>query len=140
MLELGALLDWWSDVRVSNAFEPSIRPPTRGVIFQDECLYTNHVHWSLAAYLLILKSKFALDPSKKVVLSPCKSCKAQPMSELPLVHTLPHWYYPPVVQDVMADLETTAWGYVKRLDNFQPTRTLKHKLDKSESKVKDKSK
>ena len=140
LLELGALLDWWSDVRVGDAFEPSIRPPTRGVIFQDESLYINHARWSLAAYLLIPKPKFALDLSKKVVLSPRKSCKAQPMSELPLVHSLPHWYYPPVMQDVVTDLETTAQGYAERLDNFQPTKTLKRKLDKSERKVKDESK
>lgn len=140
LLELDALLDWWNDVHVGDAFEPSIRMPTCGVIFQDESLYTTHAHWSLAAYLLIPKSKFALDHSKKVALSPCKLCKAQPMSELPLVHSLPHWYYPPVMQDVVADLETTARGYAERLDNFQPTGMLKRKLDKSESKAKDESK
>ena len=59
------------------------------------------------------------------------------MSELPLVHSLPHWYYPPVMQDVMTDLEAAARGYVEHLDNFQPTKMLKHKLDKSENRALD---
>ncbi|KAH9171259.1 hypothetical protein EDB89DRAFT_1972868 [Lactarius sanguifluus] len=59
------------------------------------------------------------------------------MSPLPLVHSLHHWYYPPLVQHIVADLETVARGYGERLDDFRPSKMLKRKLEKSENKAND---
>jgi len=124
LLKLSAFLDWWKDVRAGNSFQSPIRAPTRGAIFRDEQLYADHTRWSVASYLLIPKSTFSLDPKKEVALSPRELCSAQPMSSQPLVHSLAHWYYPPLVKDFLADLETAARGYHDRLDTFEPTKEL----------------
>ncbi|KAH9035246.1 hypothetical protein EDB85DRAFT_2143898 [Lactarius pseudohatsudake] len=139
LLELSAFLEWWKDVRAGDAFQSSPRAPTRGAIFvfEDEHLYADHVRWSVAAYILVPKSTFALDLAKEVVLAPRKLCSAQPMSLQPLFHSLHHWYYPPLVDDVMADLETAARGYLERLDTFRPTKGFKRSLDKKENKKND---
>jgi hypothetical protein len=140
LLELSAFLDWWKDVSAQSHFRPSIRSPTRGTIFKDECLYANHAHYSVGAFLLIHKSAFTLNPAKKVRLSPCNLCKEQPMSPNPIVHTLQLWYYPPQVQDIGMDLETAARGYSGHLDTFNPAKGFKCKLDKVENKTTNKSK
>ncbi|KAI9435856.1 hypothetical protein H4582DRAFT_2079482 [Lactarius indigo] len=113
LLELCAFLDWWNDVHAGDS------------------------HRSPMSYLLIPTTMFALDPAKKVQLSPRKLCKTQPMSLLPLVHSLHHWYYPPFVEDFVVDLETVARGYGERLDDFKPSKMLKRKLDKSKNKAND---
>ncbi|KAI9429185.1 hypothetical protein H4582DRAFT_2089861 [Lactarius indigo] len=119
LLELCAFLDWWKDVCEGNSFRSPIRAPTRGAIFRDEQLYADHVRWSVASYLLIPRPTFALDPAREVALSPRNSCSVQPMSLDPL------------------DLETTARGYLDRLDTFRPTKELKRKFEKTENKKKD---
>ena len=40
------------------------------------------------------------------------------MSYLPLVHSLYQWYYPPLMQDVVIDLETAPQGYTEHLDDL----------------------
>ena len=55
----------------------------------------------------------------------------------PVLHSLHHWYYPPLVHDVTTELETTARGYMKRLDTFNPTKGFRHKLRKRENKMSD---
>ena len=138
LLELSAFLDWWKDVRAGDSFQAPFRAPTRGAIFRDEQLYADHAHWSVASYLLIPKPTFALDLAKEVALSPRNLCSAQPMSLSPLVHSLHHWYYPPLVRDFVADLETAARGYYNdRLDVFKPTTGLKRSIDKIENKKND---
>jgi hypothetical protein len=134
LLELSAFLDWWKDVSASNSFQSPICGPTCSTIFRDEQLYADHMCWSVASYLLIPKPTFVLDPAKKVALSPCKLCSPQPMSLQPLVHSLHHWYYLPLVADPVADLETAAHGYHDCLDTFRPTKELKCKMDKMENK------
>ena len=134
LLELSAFLDWWEDVRTGTSFQPPIRVPTRGAIFEDEQLYANHVRWSVASYLLLPKPNFVLDRSKEVRLSPRDLCSAQPISLQPLVHSLHHWYYPPLVDNVVADLEISARGYLERSDLFRPTREFKRTLYKVEIK------
>jgi hypothetical protein len=111
--------------------------PTRGAIFRDEQLYADHMRWSVASYLLIPKSTFTLDPTKEVALSPRDLCSAQPMSLQPLAHSLAHWYYPPLVKDFLADLETASRGYHDRLDTFEPTKELKRTIEKVENKKND---
>ncbi|KAH9015824.1 hypothetical protein EDB85DRAFT_2156364 [Lactarius pseudohatsudake] len=59
------------------------------------------------------------------------------MSSEPLIHSLHHWYYPPLVNDVVADLKTTARGYLDRLDTFQLTTECKRTFEKAENKKKD---
>ncbi|KAF8264007.1 hypothetical protein EI94DRAFT_1806339 [Lactarius quietus] len=59
------------------------------------------------------------------------------MSLQPPLHSLEHWYYPPLVQDIVMGLETTAQGYVRRLDIFKPMKMFKHKLEIVENKKKD---
>ncbi|KAH9013792.1 hypothetical protein EDB83DRAFT_2321613 [Lactarius deliciosus] len=113
LLELCAFLGWWKN------------------------LYADHARWSVPSYLLIPSPTLALDLARKVTLSPHKSCNVQPMSSGPLVHSLHHWYYPPLVNDVVADLETTARGYLDRLDTFRPTKELKRTFEKTENKKKD---
>ena len=139
LLELSAFLDWWKDVSAGSNFQPYIRPPTRGAIFEDERLYAEHAHYSVGAFLLVHKTTFTLDLAKKVGLSPRNLCKERPMSLNPIVHSLQLWYYPPQVEDVM-DLETAARGYAGRLDTFKPTKAFKRKLDKVENKMNDQSK
>lgn len=140
LLELCAFLDWWKDVCTGSSFRPPVRPPTRGAIFREVQLYADHARWSVASYLLIHKSTFALDSAKEVALSHRNLCSAQPMLLRPLVHSLHHWYYPPLVNNVVVDLETAARGYLERLDNFRPTKKLKRTLDKSENKKNDEGK
>ena len=140
LLELSAFLDWWKDVCAGDSFQSPIRTPTRGAVFRDERLYADHARWSVASYLLIPKPAFALDPAKKVPLSPHESCSTRPMTLQPLVHSLHHWYYPPLVDDVAANLETAARGYHERLDTFRPTKELKRTLDKMENKKNDEGK
>ncbi len=94
----------------------------------------------MASFLLIPKPTFVLDPAKEVPLSPRKLCSAQPMSFQPLVHSLHHWYYPPLVDDVVVDLETTAHGYLERLDTFRLTNELKCTLEKTENRKNDQGK
>jgi hypothetical protein len=138
-LELSGFLDWWKDVRarVSDSLQPHVPAPTRGAIFEDVQLYAGYVHWSAGAFLLIHKSTFVLDPALKVTLSPRDLCKVPPMSRQPLLHSLPHWYYPPLVHNVVTELETAARGYAERLDAFNPTRGLKRKLEKVQNKMSD---
>jgi hypothetical protein len=62
------------------------------------------------------------------------------MSPGPLLHSLPHWYYPPHVEDPIADFETAAWGYGRRLDDFIPTKGHKRRLDKVENRHRDEGK
>ncbi|KAH9163208.1 hypothetical protein EDB89DRAFT_2079056 [Lactarius sanguifluus] len=137
LLELHAFLDWWKDIRAGDDFWSPIRAPTRGAIFEDAQLYETYVRRSLRAFLLVHKSMFVLDLAKEVKLSPRKSCTAQPMSLQPLTHSLPHWYYPPLVRDVLTELETAARGYVERLDTFNPTKEFKRKLDKTKNRTND---
>jgi len=94
----------------------------------------------VASFLLIPKPTFALDPAKEVPLSSHKSCSAQPMSFQPLVHSLHHWYYPPLMDDIMVDLETTACSYLERLDTFRLTNELKRMLEKMENRKNDQGK
>jgi hypothetical protein len=133
-LELLAFLDWWTDICADNKFQSPVHAPTQGVIFEDAQLYENYVCWSVGAFLLIHNSMFVLDPSKEVALSPCTLCKVQPMSLHPPLHSLDHWYYLPLIQDFVMELETTAWGYAGQLDLFNPEKSFKHKLDKMENK------
>ncbi len=140
LLELCAFLDWWKDISVGNSFQPPIHAPTCGAIFSDEQLYADHARWSVALYLLIRKPTFALDPTKEVPLSPRESCSARPMSLRPLLHSLHHWYYPPLVDNVVGDLETAAHGYLECLDTFGPTKELKCTLEKTENKKNDEGK
>ncbi|KAH9007299.1 hypothetical protein EDB86DRAFT_2824350 [Lactarius hatsudake] len=49
----------------------------------------------------------------------------QPMSLQPLLHTLYHWYYPPLMCNVMTELETAAQGYAEHLDSFNPMKEVK---------------
>jgi hypothetical protein len=107
--------------------------PTRGAIFEEPLVYANHASWCLRAFLLIKKTTFVLDPAKEVALVSCDLCKTKPMSTQPIRHSLHHWYYPPLVHDVVTELETTARGYAERLDSFQPTNELKWKLEKKEN-------
>jgi len=72
----------------------------------------------MVSYLLIPKPAFALDPAKKVPLCPHESCSTRPMTLQPLIHSLHCWYYPLLVDDVMANLETSACSYLERLDTF----------------------
>ncbi|KAI9459700.1 hypothetical protein BJY52DRAFT_1186313 [Lactarius psammicola] len=137
LLELRAFLSWWKDARASDDSRSPVHVPTRGSIFFDKDLFTSHARWSVAAFLLVHKSMFVLDPVKKVVLSPRTLCKARPMSPQPLLHSLHLWYYPPLVQDIMMDLESSSWGYAERLDTFSPTKVFKRTLDKIENKRND---
>ena len=105
-------MDWWEDIRTGDEFWSLFHVPTWGAIFEDAQLYENYVRWSIGAFLVIHKSIFVLNPSKEVALSPRTLCKTQPMSFLPPLHTLAHWYYLPLVQDFVTELETTAQGYV----------------------------
>jgi hypothetical protein len=139
LLELQAFLDWWKDICAGDGFQSPVRAPTRGAIFEDVQVYENYVRWSVRAFLLVHKSNFVLDPTKKVALSPRTSCKAQPMSPpgQAVMHALHHWYYPPLVHDFKTELEITARGYMERLDIFNPTNGLKHRLRKRENKMSD---
>jgi hypothetical protein len=139
-LELHGFLDWWKDVRAGDDFRSPIRAPTRGAIFDNLQDYANYARRSVAAFLLINKSTFVLDPSKEVALSPRELCQAQPLSLQPLRHSLQLWYYPPLVHDVATEFETAARGYGERLDTFEPTKVLKRKLEKSENKMSDEGK
>lgn len=136
LLELSAYLDWWKDVSTGD-FQPSVRPPTRGAIFEDENLYSNQVCYSVRAFLLIHKSTFTLDPTKKVELSLRNQCKLVPLSLKSTGHTLQHWYYPPQVKDIVVDMETTARGYavVKHLDTFNPIKEFKCRLEKVDNQM-----
>ncbi len=140
LLELCAFLDWWEDISVGDPFRSPIRVSTRGAIFSDKQLYTNHARWSVASYLLIRKPTFVLDPTKEVPLSPHESCSTQPMSLQPLLHSLHHWYYPPHVDNVVMDLESAAHSYFERLDTFVPTKELKRTLEKTENRKQDEGK
>ncbi len=80
---------------------------------------------------------FVLDPAKEVAMSPCKLCKTQPMSLQPLLHMLPHWYYPPLVHDVVTELETATQGYTECLDPFNLMKEVKCKLEKRENRISD---
>ncbi|KAI9449547.1 hypothetical protein BJY52DRAFT_1192467 [Lactarius psammicola] len=137
LLELSAFLDQWKDVCVGDSFQSPICMPTHGTIFRDEQLYADHARWSVASYLLIPKPAFALDPAMKVPLSPHELCSTQHMTLQPLIHSLHHWYYPPLMDEVVANLEPAACGHLERLDTFQPTKELKCTLDKMENKKND---
>ncbi|KAH8994630.1 hypothetical protein EDB83DRAFT_2534609 [Lactarius deliciosus] len=125
LLELHAFLDWWKDIFTGDYFRSPVRAPTRGAIFEDAHHYANYVKWSIRAFLLVHKSTFVLDPSREVALSPRELCSTRPMSLQPLLHSLHHWYYPPLVCDVVTELETAARGYAERLDSFNPTKEVK---------------
>ncbi|KAF8269203.1 hypothetical protein EI94DRAFT_1829080 [Lactarius quietus] len=107
LLELLAFLDWWKDICPGNSFHSPIHAPTWGAIFIDAQLYENHT-CTVRAFLLVTKSSFVLDSTKEVVLSPRTLCNAQPMSLQPPLHSLEHWYYPPLVQDIVMGLETAS--------------------------------
>ncbi|KAH9031989.1 hypothetical protein EDB84DRAFT_1562111 [Lactarius hengduanensis] len=124
LLELRAFLDWWKDIRAGDDFRSPIRAPTRGAIFEDAQLYETYVN-------------VVLDLAKEVKLLPRKSCTTQPMSLQPLTHSLPHWYYPPLVRDVITELETAARGYAERLDTFNSTKGFKRKQDKTKNRTND---
>ena len=130
-------MDWWEDIRAGDKFRSLFCVPTWGAIFEDAQSYENYAHWSVGAFLLVHKSIFVLNPSKEVALSPHTLCKTQPMSFLPPLHTLAHWYYPPLVQDFVTELETAARGYAGRLDLFNPTESYKRKRDKIENRKND---
>ncbi|KAH8976361.1 hypothetical protein EDB86DRAFT_3097181 [Lactarius hatsudake] len=125
LLELHAFLDWWKDISTGDYFRSPVRALTRGAIFEDAHHYANYVKWSIRAFLLVHKSTFVLDPSREVALSPRELCSTRPMSLQPLLHSLHHWYYPPLVCDVVTELETAARGYAERLDSFNPTKEVK---------------
>ncbi|KAN0127818.1 hypothetical protein V8E53_014374 [Lactarius tabidus] len=55
----------------------------------------------------------------------------------PLLHSLHHWYYPPLVHGFVTKLESTSRGYVDRLDTYNLTKVLKHKLEKRDNKMSD---
>ncbi|KAN0128947.1 hypothetical protein V8E53_013236, partial [Lactarius tabidus] len=120
-------------IRAGNDFRPPIRAPTRGAIFEDAQLYENYARWSVGAYLLVRRSVFVLDPVKEVPLSPRKLCQARPISVQPLLHSLDLWYYPPLVRDIVMDLESTARGYAERMDVLNPMKMFKRSLDKIEN-------
>lgn len=140
LLELQAFLNWWEDIRAGKNFRPPIRAPTRGAIFEDARLYENYARWSVGAYLLVRRSAFVLDPAKEVPLEPRKLCQTCPISFQPLLHSLELWYYPPLVRDVVMDLEAAARGYAERLDVLNPTKELKRKQEKTENKKNDEGK
>ncbi|KAH9024436.1 hypothetical protein EDB83DRAFT_2527143 [Lactarius deliciosus] len=125
LLELHTFLDWWKDIFTGDYFRSPVRAPTRGAIFEDAHHYANYIKWSIRAFLLVHKSTFVLDPSREVALSPRELCSTRPMSLQPLLHSLHHWYYPPLVCDVVTELETAAQGYAERLDSFNPTKEVK---------------
>ena len=77
---------------------------------------------------------------KEVALSSHDLCKTKPMSIQPICHSLHHWYYPPLMHDVVTELETTARGYVECLDSFQLMNELKRRLEKRENKMRDEGK
>ena len=134
LLELQAFVDWWSDIRQGDDCRPTFRGPTRGAIFDDIGLYTDHARLSIASYLIIPNDlRFRLDPFKRVDLSLRESSRLVVMSNEPLRHSLQLWYYPPHVRDVYADFETAARGYADRLDTFNPTVGLKRKSDKRDN-------
>jgi hypothetical protein len=140
LLELLAFLDWWKDIRAGDNSRSPIRGPTRGAIFDDTQLYEKYARWSVGAFLLVHKSIFVLDPTKEVGLSPRTLCNVQPMSLQPVLHSLELWYYPPLVQDIVMDLETAARGYANRLDIFNPTKMSKRKREKMENRKDDEGK
>jgi hypothetical protein len=113
LLEILAFLDWWRDFCTNNKSPSPICAPTWGAIFEDTWLYENYACWSVGAFLLVHKSIFLLNPSKEVALSPHTLCKVQPMSLCPPLHSLDHWYYLPLIQDFMVELETAACGYAR---------------------------
>jgi hypothetical protein len=73
-------------------------------------------------------------------LSPRKLCQARPISVQPLLHSLELWYYPPLVRDIVMDLEAAARGYAERLDVLDPTKELKRKQEKTENRKNDEGK
>ena len=141
LLELLAFLDWWNDIRAGDKLQSCIRAPTRGALFEDTCLYEKYARRSVGAFLFVHKSVFVLDSSKEVAMSPRTLCKAQPMSlQPPPFHSLDHWYYPPLVQDFLMELEATARGYARRLDSFNSAKSFKRKLEKMENRQNDEGK
>jgi hypothetical protein len=129
------------NIHAGDKFQRPICVPTWGAIFEDIRLYENYARWS-GAFLLIHRSTFELDHSKQVALSPRTLCKSQPMSVNPPLHSLEHelWYYPPLVHDIMMELETAAHGYMEQLDILNPTKVSKRKQDKRENRKADKGK
>ncbi|KAH9962007.1 hypothetical protein BGW80DRAFT_1462982 [Lactifluus volemus] len=132
LIELFAFADWWVDFKAEES-RPPFRAPTRGAIFYDEERYARHVQWSVASFLLIPSATYSLDPRKRIQLSPRSLSKTEPMTLRPLLHSLPHWYYPPHVENSLAEFETAARGYADRLDSFNPTEGHKRRLEKVEN-------
>jgi hypothetical protein len=128
LLELCAFIDWWAESE-----PPASRPPSRGAIFYDAELYASHVDWLIASFLLVPSATYTLDPQRRIELSPRSLSRSEPMTLEPLLHSLPHWYYPPHVEDI-ADFETAARGYAGRLDSFNATKSYKRCLDKVENR------
>jgi len=126
-------MDWWHDIKEGEEFYPPFCPPTCRAIFDNQDIYANHTHWSIAAYLIIPNDCCPLDPMKQVNLSPWTSSQMDEMSIYPLMHSLPLWYYLSQVVDVYTDLKTAAHGYTEHLDTFNPTKGFKCKLDKLEN-------
>jgi hypothetical protein len=137
LLELVAFADWWHDMQQPR---PLFRAPTRGAIFDDEDLYADHAHRSIASYLIIPNDlRFPLDPHKRVDLLPRNLSRTDVISIEPLIHSLYLWYYPPHVGDVHTDFETAARGYADRMDTLNPTVGFKRKLEKRDNKKADES-
>jgi hypothetical protein len=130
LLKLFAFANWWHDIQQGDDFKPPFRAPTHGSIFDDKVLYASHARGSIASYLIIRNDCFALDPNKRVGLSPRDSSWLDMMSILPVIHSLYLWYYPPHVENVYSQFETAAHGYADCLDSFNPTKGFKCKLDK----------
>ena len=130
LLELIAFADWYHDIQQGDNLQPPFRVPTRGAIFDSEGLYASHARWSIASYLIVPNDRFALDPNKRVELSPRNLSRMDMISVQPLTHSLHLWYYPPHVKDINSHFETAARGYADRLDTLNPTKGLKRTLDK----------
>jgi hypothetical protein len=141
LLELLAFADWWHDIQQGEGFQPPLRAPTRGAIFDDEDLYASHARWSIASYIVVRNDRLLLDPNKRVDLSSRSLSRVDVMSIQPLLHSLHLWYYPPHVRDVYTNFETAARGYAdvaEHLDTFTPTAGFKRTLDKLENRRADK--
>ena len=129
LLKLFAFADWWHDIQQGDDFRSLFHGPIHGSLFDNEDLYANHAHWSIASYLIAPNDRF-VDLNKWVNLSPHNKSQMDAMSIQPLLHSLHLWYYPPHVTDVCANFELAACGYAEHLDTFILTKGFKHMLDK----------
>ncbi|KAH9074898.1 hypothetical protein EDB83DRAFT_2312384 [Lactarius deliciosus] len=82
----------------------------------------------LHAFLDWWKDIFTGDYFRSPVCAPTRGAifeDAHHYANYPLLHSLHHWYYPPLVCDVVTELETAARGYAEHLDSFNPTKEVK---------------